>query len=720
MSGSGGQDGREGAAGEPRAGGRAEPGRWRSLIVRVGEVGGFLAVVGPLAGWLLDYAGVAPFDLPPAARRLFDAACFAAVVAALLYAAVGLLRGVPPDPPDPDPPPPAPQDPRPGVRTVPTPGPLRRALWACAATAAVLVVGAALAVALDTSGDACPPPEELIIATTPAGERTAAAAAAAFADEQADGHDCRPLAATVYAIDRAEDARTGLTDGWRPTDGPLPHVWLPDSSAEVARVADRLAERTDPEVTVTPALGGDGEPLPTRLTPLIAAVPRERAEAAAGDAGTAAAVTDDLYAALAATAPPGTPPAVRADPAGSATALLHTAAYYRSRDALDVDGGLTDRDAAAAVENTLRAGLTADDETAMLCAAADTSAGGGPAVLTTEAALYRVRAGVLCADGVSEAERADLVPLYPGEPLYLDHPFVRVEPRGLDDGADDAAAAFQEFLTGLYDDTAAFAPAPVGPGAGDAPATDGLHLGHRGGPDIAGAPTGGPYAPPGEIAWTEPSDWHQAAGTVLDTYRGLHDDATVLLALDVSSSMTAPSGVLATARREATALAELAGGGDTLGLWTFPGGPAPAAVDHDTPVHPADADDVRRRLHTEVERLDALYASTPLLDVIGDGVLVLQDHAAGDRTTDPVLVVVTDGVVIPDHPGIDLAEVERRLDGSGVRVRVLAVGADPDPCGTGPLPDLAALPGVDCVPVGADPERPGEAGRDALLSARTD
>ncbi|MFC4562646.1 hypothetical protein ACFO4E_12340 [Nocardiopsis mangrovi] len=590
--------------------------------------------------------------------------------------------------------------------------------WLLVLTAVVGLIAASLTailviVRLNPLDDACAPPDELVVATTPDSADIVSAVAERFADGRAAGVECRPVNVTVYAIDRSEDIRLGLADGWDQTLGPLPHVWLPDSSVDADWVRERLAAQATPEVDVSVP------DEPTRFTPLIAAVPRGLAETIMGDTGIGQGTVPDVHDAIGEAAGPGSPLVERGDPAGSATALLHTAALFDAGGAIDVDGQFTDTAAAAAIEAEVRPGIATDSDLGHLCRAAATDGDGPPPpVLTTEAALYRLRAGGGCPGRLSEGERTALVPLYSESLPFLDHPFVRVRPTGADDGADEIAEDFGDHLAELSQDPASFA-ATIGPGNGGAAADgQGVYLGYRG-PTGAGDPAmEGLFAPSDLPIWNETPDlWTDRAGAVLDRPPGIHPTAAILIAVDTSSSMRDPTALFTTARAEAAAIAGLSGGGDAIGLWSFPRGDAADATDHEILAPMDDAEDQGRRITDELDRLDPDRASTPLADVIGDGVEALSEEWA-DRSPRPVLVVITDGVAIPGAPGIGVAELEERIADAPVGVRILAVGEDRDPCDTGALPDLDALSGVSCVAVPADPEQAGLAGRDALISAR--
>ncbi|MFC3999693.1 hypothetical protein ACFOVU_27520 [Nocardiopsis sediminis] len=579
--------------------------------------------------------------------------------------------------------------------------------------ATILVAASILVIWLNPLDDACAPPEELVVATTPDSADIISAIAEGFANGRSAGAECRPVNVTVYAIDRSEDVRLGLADGWDQTLGPLPHVWLPDSSIEADWVRERLAAQVNPEVELTVS------DQPTRVTPLIAAVPRDLAVTIMGDTGIGQGSVPDVHDAIEEASGPDSPLVERGDPGGSATALLHTAVLFHGGGAIDVDGQFTDTAAAAAIEAEVRPGVATDSDLGHLCRAADTGGDGPPPpVLTTEAALHRLRTEGGCPGRLTEEERTALVPLYAENLPYLDHPFVRVQPAGVDDGADEIAEAFRDHLTELYRSPEPFTAAPIGPGNGSSTDDYGFYLGYRDADGAADPAMDGLFASAEVPNWEQtPDRWENRAGAVLDRPPGIHPQAAILIAIDTSSSMRDPTALFTTGRAEAAAIAGLSSSGDALGLWTFPRGGSADATDHEILAPMDDADDQGRRITDRLDGLDPDRASTPLADVIVDGVENLSGEWA-DRPAPPMLVVITDGVAIPGAPGIGIAELEERIADSPVDVRILAVGEDPDPCGTGELPDLDALSGISCVAVHADPEQAGLAGRDALISAR--
>ncbi|WP_155999969.1 hypothetical protein [Streptomonospora sp. PA3] len=638
--------------------------------------------------------------------------------------------------------------------------------------ALVLLAG----IAFQTFAAPCDPPAEVVVATTPDGEPAVEAAAAAFAHKRAEdsdglGRDCRSVRMVVYAVADGQRMRDALVGAWDTGLGPLPHVWIPGSTAEALLVEDALAEQGQQAASTVsappepPSAGGgsgsadaagaqtgDTSRPPvmqvtdievgewTRLTPLVLALPSGMAERLTG--GDADEVEmDDPYARLREEFGRGVR-VVRTDPRDSVSSMLHTAFLYHSRGAITQNGEVVDEARAARVEAELELGAAAQSGGDLVCEVARSAGEGVPvAALTTEAAVYETfvagRWRTTCPG--EEDARDEIAALYSPELPVLDHPFVRISgvSATVDGGAtrpvtesaavDGEVDRFADFLTGLRDSPDAFT--PLFRNDDSRPTPIGVYQGYRddqGNGRVAARLDDAPETIPNALG--EPGVWSAKAAAVTELYTRAQG-GTVLLALDTSTSMDIPHRKFATAVDEAAELAAAVGTEDALGLWAFPKGSAPSAADAAAVVELDRSGGDGDRFADALAGLAPVKESTPLRSVIADGADALQEWsqgaeaAGGDRPPPaPVLVVVTDGVGEPADGGLGIAEMRRRLDGTDVRVRVLAVGDETrrwgrsDPCEVGGIPELTEHDRIECVP--AELDKPGEAAVGLLDEAR--
>lgn len=590
----------------------------------------------------------------------------------------------------------------------------RFSLWRFSAfTVPALVVPAGIVLAILRTpflADQCDPPTELIVATTPEGQIPVQQAGDAFAEERAEREDdsCRPVHVQVYAPGEPQRISRALAgeEGWDPGLGPLPHVWIPESRAE-ADTARRAAAREGSPFTLEP--GG-----PTRMTPLVVALPRQTAADLFGTGEGGPLETGDPLEELSGPVERGELHLVRADPAVSYAAVLHTALRYMRLGAVSWSGQVRDPEEAARFESSLWPGVAARSESDLLCRTAEQPDGGVPvAALTTEAALYRMRSGEPFGTACPEAVAEDLVGVYSEAWPVLEHPVVRVDSGAEEGSAEEAAAAFQSHLETMYEEEPPFAaPDPeAGPAAG-------IYAGYRNsegrGEEAARAEDAPPEAPSVDVA----RDWRPLVAAALELHRQPLEPAVVLIALDTSTSMRMPGRKFDTALAEAESLVAASGEEDELGLWTFPATTDRSDTGHVPYVSPGPG--TQREITERLGEVRAIFESTPLTDVIADGVAYLDAEHSGPA--DSMLVVVTEGVGEPEGAALETEELAGHLADARTRVRILAVGDEterwghPDPCRVDRLPELVELDGVDCEP--ADPDRPGGAGHRLLLEAR--
>ncbi|MFD1151785.1 substrate-binding domain-containing protein, partial [Saccharothrix hoggarensis] len=126
----------------------------------------------------------------------------------------------------------------------------------------------------------CPPPVQLNVLVSAEKDALVRRLALEFEDDSRRHNPlgCKELDTLVYTGPSAEAAAAALGRGWQPGDltavGAEPHVWLPDSTAEVRAVQAALWQRQDVAlhpragVAVTPVVLGVSEELSARLAEL--------------------------------------------------------------------------------------------------------------------------------------------------------------------------------------------------------------------------------------------------------------------------------------------------------------------------------------------------------------------------------------------------------------------------------------------------------------------
>jgi len=536
----------------------------------------------------------------------------------------------------------------------------------------------------------CPLPVQLIVATTADSETVLRRAADDHETARREENGgCRPVDVLVYAAGTTETVRTMLGNGWElPANtvelgagpsgrsylldrslGARPHYWIPESTIEYLE----LAPPEDGRIDRSQELGDTGLDYlgPTRMTPLVWAVP--------------------------ATFPPDVEPGILPDdpeldwarPGLQWTSVgrLHGAHQVR---VLTESG----REAETAqAEDRFLGEEGADSSAALLCRLGrwtDTVA------LVSEAAVYRAREAEDDASPECPGEtRTGLAPRYAPDLPFLDHPLVRVlwsaeEPSDLT----AERRAFERFLLDLAEDEDAYAPGGVYAGyrsvTGRGEAADDMADEHGAGIRERVF---------GWVARFDPVEWHEWAQRADRAYQEASEPATILLAFDRSTSMASVPQQFDAARTAATTIIGRLRAQDRFGLWSYPAGDTGAdATAATTLVALTHRDDLPEGLLATVEGLAPVHRPTPLREVVRAGVLALEEDAAPGA----VLVVVTDGVRVQDDAGLGQEELDRVLDDTDVRVRIIAVGggarqaADQTACDVGLLPRLAEHPRVEC------------------------
>lgn len=522
----------------------------------------------------------------------------------------------------------------------------------------------------------CAPPTELTVLTTPDQHAVVQRAADDFS-AHLGGRDersgCVPVRVSVTVAGGAARTRELLREGW--TDlraGPRPHVWLPDSSAEVALL------RGDPGDA--PGLEA-GEGSATRLTPVVLGLPESAGGIPACSGTDPSGARSNLVVCTAAAAEAGLLLA-RPSPEASVSALIQTEALYSAYG----DGGAEEIQIAEA--RATSAGLDAEGNLGLLCAlrggSADPSSVG---VFSTEYAVDAYNTGGQLGPGcgpTGEEPDEPLVPVYFSETPGLDHPFVRLDWGG--DGVEREVEAFGEWMRQPRGTTA--------------------FQGYR---TVEGAMIGGEA----ERSLMEVTHldsalgderWRERLESGLRQQERSRAPVEVLLVVDRSDSMSGPGtgGTrLATAQRLARTAVGLLGEQDTVGVWTFPeGGPGNDVTGQERVLPPEPGMDARREelAREAVDALSAEFPATPLADAIRDGAEELESCA--DRPGEPgacALVVLTDGVALPEPRGgaraDDVAAVLEDLD-ERVRVHVVSVGNEG--CGGDGLLSRLAGAGAEC------------------------
>lgn len=545
----------------------------------------------------------------------------------------------------------------------------------------------------------CPPPVELVVLTSADQRPALDTAMAEYADERAgEAGQCAPVRVSLGAAGGAEEVRALLARGWQGdgqelegyrdlTMGPRPHVWLPDSSADLA-LLEHGAETSAPLEIVDHGS--------TRVTPLVVAYPT-------GVGG------------VDACAPTGSEPAgvsaclgsveeaglrlARPSPRASTSALIHTQAAYA---ALAPDGS---EEETRRVETAVTsAGLDAEGDLALLCALRrDQTGSGRTAVLTTEQAVQTYNSGAALGPGcpaVGGPVDAPLSAAVLEGVADLDHPFVELD-WGRDDGVRREVTALREWMfervrTGSDDVPEGFE------GYRD---TDGFPLG-----DEALLPV---HEPPDRL---DPGAWAERLRGALLRQQDVRGRIDVLIAVDRSDSMRGPGSDgtrLETARARAHGLLDRLGPQDSVGLWAFPApgsGTDVTGQERLLPLQPRATADRIDQARSHVDDLAADYEATPLADAVHDG--AAEFDTCLDRPGGPgacVLVVFTDGVVLPGpREGAAPADVARVLDGLGDHVLVHVVAVGTEGCGGDGVLGRLADAGARCHP-------PSSAESDQLL-----
>ena len=523
----------------------------------------------------------------------------------------------------------------------------------------VVLVGVLLLILVSQFDDgSCDIPQELVVLTTPTKEGRVRELAVAFSDEKQER--CRESSVTVFSVPSSATVADALVGRWPRDDlarlGPEPAVWMPDATAEVEQVNQRL--------------GDDLKSLGSIATsPVVLAVP-ESAMARVGEDRTVPWRTILGWARRPA---PGSRVRIgRPDPSSSTAGLLATIGLNQW------SGGPTTGNSRHAVEQAVDA---VADELTELCQLA---APGRPAraVLVSEQVMVDYNKGRLggpCDAREGRPERLTAVYAADGTPV-LDHPFVLLPAAAAPEGRAELADRFFAYLSGpevqarLRDFGFRDAARNVGGSIG---AADGVLV----------------HDPP---AWAEPLDGPTLDQEV-DAWEKARLPARALLAMDVSGSMSeelpGPGGERITAAREAAKRAVgLMGDKDQIGLWRFSQSLDGPSRDYQelVPLGPAGSRDGGGLGRDQVvETLDGLLATnedTGLYDTIHAGIRKLR---AGGGPADAVdaLIVVTDGQNDDRNGGVGLGDVVDRLqDGKDVLVFLLTFG--PARCDAGELETL--------------------------------
>jgi Bacterial extracellular solute-binding protein/SIR2-like domain/von Willebrand factor type A domain len=531
----------------------------------------------------------------------------------------------------------------------------RLALLGLAVVVAGLMGLAAWAVWLQP--EPCPIPQELVVLTTPTKEASVRQLAVAFGDREPGS--CRRSNLAVFSVPSSSEVAGAVAAGWPVDDlrlGPQPAVWLPDATAEVERVNQRLDK--------------DLEPLGSIATsPVVLAVP----QSAMAKVGQARTVPWETMVEWAKSAAPGSRLRIgRPDPTSSTAGLLATIGLHSG------SGRPATPNSRHAVEQAVD---PVADELTELCQLGQP---GGPAqaVIVSEQAMVSynrdARLGGACDARSRRTERLTAVYAVDGTPV-LDHPFVLLPPAA---ELGDRARLARDFFAYL-----------TGPDAQD----DLREAGFR---DVA-RNVGGSLGANDGVLVHDPPAWARPPGGItlareLAAWQKARLPARALLAMDVSGSMNeqlpGPGGRRITAARQAAARAVgLMGDKDQVGLWKFSQSlDGPRDYQELVPLGPAGPRaGGGRGSERVVETLDGLAATdedTGLYDTMHAGIAELREGGSADAVD--ALVVVTDGQNEDTNGGVSLGEVVGRLrDGEEVLVFLLTFG--PARCDTGELGQLS-------------------------------
>lgn len=526
------------------------------------------------------------------------------------------------------------------------------------------------------SDAACAPPGELVVLTTPDQFEAVQRSAVDFSAHRGREEDgCVPVRVSVTTAGGTERTRELLGSGWEDLrEGPRPHVWLPDSTADIALLPED-AENT-PGLTVTGS---------TRITPLVLGLPASAADIPACAGTDPEGARSNLAECATAAAEAGILLA-RPSPEASTSALLQTDALYSAY------GGPENAEAIQLAESRVTsAGLDAEGNLGLLCALRSGEVSpSAVGVFGTEYAIHAYNAGGALGPGCgqrSEKPEEPLVPVYFADAPDLDHPFVRLHWGG-DDGTGRAVGEFERWMTQNRD---------MGSDAFEGyRAVDGLALGED---DVLAHPEAVPA--PAEF---ESGEWRERLEETLHKQERSRTPIEVLLAVDRSDSMTGPGtgGTrLETAQELARSAIGLLGEQDTVGIWAFPkdgSGDDVTEQEHLLPPEPAMDPEREASAGAAIAALRAEFPATPLADTIRDGA----EELAGcvDRPGHPgacALIVLTDGVALPEPRGgaeaEDVADALGALD-EHVQVHVVSVGNEG--CGGDGLLSRMASAGVRC------------------------
>lgn len=564
------------------------------------------------------------------------------------------------------------------------------AVWAllCASVGYAGPVGAA--------GVGCFQPPEVRVATSAAGLQPYREVADAFERWSARQHRGCPLARIYLYPAAADDVRAGIGAHWNSSGepgrhylrdvGPHPDLWLPESAIDVTRLGAAGTGVLD-EVDEIAA------------SPVVLGVPQ--AQVAAGATVDAARrmgrtwreLFRDAAGAATDTAIAGGRGVVRADPAVSAPARLATYALYGGERGL-VSASTARQDVERRVDQALDAGsYPIGDDLAVLCrqrtraTAAPTATAGvsTPAVMLTEQALVRYNQGrplgAGCPAQAAPPAAERLQAFYPSDSPVLFLTAARLRwPEAVQSPAVRAGAS--HFVRWLVDE----------------------EEGQQALLGVGLRPPGVTATAPVDRANGALFDWpfarvrplHELVADdqdrVREVYRQAHRPGRVLVALDASGSMRAPSEDRRRSRFEVAvdgvgrSLTRV-GGRDEFGLRTF--STVAANARPIVPIGPPGAA-VTGSLRAAVARIRPA-GDTPLHRTIQQGAAQLRG-GSGDPLR--ALVVVTDGQDTTGRPPPTVAEL------SGVRLYVLAVGDAA--CAGSPLDRLAQGSGGDCYDTRAD------------------
>jgi hypothetical protein len=517
--------------------------------------------------------------------------------------------------------------------------PARWSRWVAAAVVA-LAVAATLVSETPPLVASCPHPTELRVLTSPDSLEPTRELTGAYALSTADAHGhCPTVFPFVYAATSRSAGTSALARGWRADDtqnpqvtlGPVPDVWLPDSTVDVRQVNDlAVKEHLASSVrTVTPIAS----------SPMVLAT-----SADAVDGG-------DTWLAAVARLLDGSRPLSAPDPEASSTGLLAAEGYLTAGGTLV--GPALARHRVQAVLGT-GAGAGSDSAT-LLCGyrrpVGDEPAGSIPvSVLTSRQLLRRFLAGRPLGDRcmVQVPDRSGgLVVIAASTAPVLDHPFVDFA--WTTPARRPTVDAFRRWLT-----SSAGRERLTDLGL-DAPRPECASLEHN------------PCVPP-------------ELDRMQDLYERVKVPGRVLLALDVSGSMAnraGPVGVsrFQTAVRGVTQALNQMGSQDEFGLWVFPG---PAGRTENELVTIGRGTSQQRALVTNALGAERpIGPTTPLYRAIVDA-MVRVGGTGTNATDEPIraLVVLTDGEDTSSAMSADQAEgrVRELAVKYHVRLYVIATG----------------------------------------------